>query len=207
MNRYLAPLFKVLPISLMLLAVAVYADDDLETTTKAAGKGDADALFRRGHLYINSDVGKAFYWWDEAAKQGHSGARYHMGLVYNAGFDVELDLITAYVWYSVAATQGNVDAQAAKEQMEWVYMSRERIPEAVAAEAAVDAAKAAAEKASADAVEAQLNQVSHEDQFLESEEIAKAKDLARRFQKMYRPAQRKLIGKNVNPCPDSARIY
>ena len=196
MNRNLAPLFKVLSISLMFLAVAVFAADELETTKKAAEKGNADALFRLGHLYINSDFGKAFHLWHEAAKQGHPGAQYHMGLVYNAGLDVELDIIRAYAWYSVAATQGNVDALAAKEQLEWVYMSRERIPEALATEAAVDAAKAVAadvacaatateedaDAAKAAAVEAQLNQVSHEDQFLELEEIAKAKALALRYQ-------------------------
>ena len=210
MNRNLAPLFKVLSISLMLLAVAVFAADELETTKKAAEKGDAETMFKLGHWYINSDFGKAFRWWHEAAKQGHAGAQYHMGLVYNAGFDVELDIIRAYAWYSVAATQGNVDALAAKEQLEWVYMSRERIPEAVAAKAAADAAKDAAVAAAAaaaaavateedadaakhaakDAVEAQLNQVSHEDQFLEPEEIAKAKALALRYQATYLPAQR-----------------
>ena len=62
MNRYLSPWFKVLPTSLMLLAVAVNAADDLATTKKAAEEGDAAAQFRLGHMYVNSDVDKTFHW-------------------------------------------------------------------------------------------------------------------------------------------------
>ena len=48
MNNYLSLLLKALPISLMLLTVAVCAADDLETTKEAAEKGDSFAQFNLG---------------------------------------------------------------------------------------------------------------------------------------------------------------
>ena len=40
-----------------------------------------------------------------AAEQGHDGAQYMLGVMYNEGRGVPEDDVAAYAWYSIAAAQ------------------------------------------------------------------------------------------------------
>jgi len=46
-----------------------------------------------------------------AAPAGGADALFQLGLMYSAGRDVEMDLITAHKWFNLAALRGNDDAK------------------------------------------------------------------------------------------------
>jgi len=44
--------------------------------------------------------------WKKAAKEGHPGAQYELGLCYGEGKAFDLNLVKAYVWFSLSGEQG-----------------------------------------------------------------------------------------------------
>jgi TPR repeat protein len=48
---------------------------------------------------------------DSAAAGGTPDALFELGLMYCAGREVELDLVSAHKWFNVAAMRGNDDAK------------------------------------------------------------------------------------------------
>jgi TPR repeat protein len=48
---------------------------------------------------------------DSATAGGTPDALFELGLMYCAGREVELDLVSAHKWFNVAATRGNDDAK------------------------------------------------------------------------------------------------
>jgi len=64
-----------------------------------------------------------------AAAGGTPDALFELGLMYCAGRDVELDLISAHKWFNLAAMRGNADAK--RYRMEIAReMSKHEIAEA-----------------------------------------------------------------------------
>ena len=64
-----------------------------------------------------------------AAAGGTPDALFELGLMYCAGRDVELDLVSAHKWFNLAAMRGNEDAK--RYRMEIAHeMSRAEIAEA-----------------------------------------------------------------------------
>jgi len=60
---------------------------------QAAKQGLAEAQFRLGNLFLDSDIleedeNKAMYWMDQAAEQGHAQAQFIFEKIMNNGFDI-----------------------------------------------------------------------------------------------------------------------
>ena len=56
-------------------------------------------------------------------------ALYQLGMMYAAGRDVPLDLVTAHKWLNIAAARGNLDARRMRTELS-TEMSRAEIMEA-----------------------------------------------------------------------------
>ena len=59
----------------------------------------------------NKEYNQALKYFRQAAKQGHAGAQYTLGLWYDSGQGVQKDLQQAIYWYRKAAEKGHDDAQ------------------------------------------------------------------------------------------------
>lgn len=66
---------------------------------------------------------------EQSAQHGGADALYHLGLMYSAGRDVELDLITAHKWFNLAALRGNREAKVLRQEIA-DEMSRSEIAKA-----------------------------------------------------------------------------
>jgi uncharacterized protein len=73
---------------------------------KAAEAGLAPAQHALGVLHCygrgKPNYPEAVRWYRRAAEQGHAGAQNNLGIMYEAGRGVAIDLVAAYVWYSLA---------------------------------------------------------------------------------------------------------
>jgi TPR repeat protein len=88
---------------------------DWATLTEDAVLGDRNKQFELALRYEYqggpSNLIKAIYWYQEAAKNGHPVAQNNLGVLYNDGRGVERNFSEAVKWFSESATQGNSDAQ------------------------------------------------------------------------------------------------
>jgi TPR repeat protein len=60
---------------------------------------------------VRRDRAAAVAWFRRAAEQGHTGAQYNLGRVYDDGEGVTPDPKEAARWYRMVAERGDVDAQ------------------------------------------------------------------------------------------------
>lgn len=65
---------------------------------------------------------------DVTAQGGGADALFHLGLMYCAGRDVEIDLVEAHKWFNLAAQRGNQNARAYR-----LEISREMTKKEIAA--------------------------------------------------------------------------
>ena len=63
------------------------------------------------------------------AEQGDAGAQYNLGYMYTRGGDLPEDIVFAYMWWNLAAAQGDEVAQENKDIIEQ-QMTRAQIAEA-----------------------------------------------------------------------------
>jgi len=75
-----------------------------------------DAAFRLAEIYFKGkgvlqNQDKAFKLYRMAASSGHPVARYLMGNMYETGWGVEPDVVTAFAWYTLAAKQAEIVSQ------------------------------------------------------------------------------------------------
>ena len=61
--------------------------------------------------YQRADYAAALREWQPLAEQGHAGAQYYLGLLYDFHKGVPQDFTTARKWYEKAAAQGHAGAQ------------------------------------------------------------------------------------------------
>ena len=66
-----------------------------------------DAQYRMGELHFNGrgvehDYGKAISYYRQAANKGHAAAQFILSAMYEEGWGVKRDLVTAYVWLTLA---------------------------------------------------------------------------------------------------------
>ena len=54
---------------------------------------------------------QAVYWFHQAAKQGHAGAQFNLGVIYAKGQGIPQDNQQATHWFHLAAKQGHSGAQ------------------------------------------------------------------------------------------------
>lgn len=90
-----------------------------------ASAGNAEAQFSLGemmHEDWETDYDEAVEWYHKAADQGHAGAQFRLGGVYQGGA-IGSDYLAATAWYYRAAVQGHVDAQ-----LELAELYREGVP-------------------------------------------------------------------------------
>lgn len=65
--------------------------------------------YYKGLMGKKIDFKKAFEWFDKSAKLGHSGSQVFLGVFYEIGQGIPEDKVEAYVWYSLADTQKDLN--------------------------------------------------------------------------------------------------
>lgn len=86
----------------------------LEKLEEAAGQGDADAQYQCAVMYQYGkgtavNLQKAFYWYEQAAMQGHAKSQECCGdILYKKGKGAEPDIVKAFSWYKRAAGQNEL---------------------------------------------------------------------------------------------------
>ena len=91
-------------------------DSAMESFKAAAAKGNADAQFNLGLMYLNGeavsqDYKQALKWFEESAKQGNVRAQVNIGRMYAKGKGMLSNHGVAATWFKKAADQGYADAQ------------------------------------------------------------------------------------------------
>ena len=91
-----------------------------EWFSRAAAQGDIDGMYHLGNLYVfgwglpertvEQDQSAAQFYF-EAARRGHAGAQYGLGILLLTGKGVQADRDEAMKWIGRAARQGHADAQ------------------------------------------------------------------------------------------------
>lgn len=105
------------PLSLLLallLTVLLLGCSELERTRKAAENGDVIAQDKLGNMYskgagVPVDYKQAITWYTKAAEQGYALSQANLAFMYYEGVGVPKNPkndITAFVWLSLAAAQG-----------------------------------------------------------------------------------------------------
>jgi TPR repeat protein len=111
--RFLIGLF-VFGLLIAIIQNQIFAEpvpDDFDDIKKLAEKGDIDAQFDLGWMYLNGigvpqDYKQAVYWFTKAAEKGHAGAQDNLGASYYNGKGVPQDYKQAAYWLTKAAEQG-----------------------------------------------------------------------------------------------------
>jgi len=89
----------------------------------AARSGNADAEELIGVMYamglgVARDDVRALEWYLRAAMKGHPGAQSGVGWYYEVGRGVPaIDLVRAYMWYTLSAIGGDPDAAVSLEEV------------------------------------------------------------------------------------------
>ena len=94
---------------------------DLETARglieKSATNGNRIAMHDLANFYANGsggveqDLSIAAKWFEKAAERGVVDSQYNIGYLYEFGFGVTKNPVTAHVWYGIAASQGDTEAE------------------------------------------------------------------------------------------------
>ena len=74
---------------------------------------DADRVFKEGlaaYQNLSPDKAQAAKLFRQAADQGHAGAQYYLGMIYEQGAGVPKDVAAALNWYRQSATNGYAEA-------------------------------------------------------------------------------------------------
>lgn len=97
----------------------------------AAENGDRDAQSELAFLYYTGrggeqDLKKSFSWYKKSAEQGLAVAQYSLGIMYFSGSGVPSpDLVKAYSWINMAASQNHSDAKIVRDSIEQLLSSDE----------------------------------------------------------------------------------
>jgi hypothetical protein len=112
-------------------------EDDVITAVKnlqkLAEQGDAEAQWKLALCYDNSegvgvlhDSGKAAYWYEKAAEQGHGDAANYLAISYRDGDGVQKDVDKAVFWFEKATEFGNIEAPGTLAAM---YQDGKEVPQ------------------------------------------------------------------------------
>ncbi len=85
------------------LGVTLPEETDFEVGVEGWGRGDYDTAVQEFRLL---------------AEQGHAQAQVNLGIIYSQGRGVPKDSVQAYVWYTLAASQGDDLADKFKDHLE-----------------------------------------------------------------------------------------
>jgi TPR repeat protein len=98
-------------------------NEAMQLLRPAANAGNADAEELIGILYamglgVDRDDRRAFEWYLRSAMKGHAGAQSGIGWYYEVGRGLpEIDLVRAYMWYTLSAIGGDPDALISQEEI------------------------------------------------------------------------------------------
>lgn len=77
------------------------------------------AAFKLGNRHFTeNDTGAAVRWYERAAKAGHTGAQYNLGLIYLKGEGVRWDGFEGIKWIRKAARGGDEQARALLQRID-----------------------------------------------------------------------------------------
>lgn len=134
----------VLLASLMLYASPSFASFEYDESTVSpedvanwralAQKGDAEAEYNLGECYlkgegVKQDEREAANWYEKAANQGYPDAERAMGFVYRGGGARPMNKILSYMWFDLAAENGDDGAVELRNDVAW-SMTESEIDEA-----------------------------------------------------------------------------
>jgi localization factor PodJL len=97
------------------LAMAWYA--------KAAGAGNARAMHNLAVMNAEAaaggkpDYGEAAQWFRKAGQLGIRDSQFNLGVLYARGMGVPQDLVQSWLWFSLAAQQGDADAAKKRDDV------------------------------------------------------------------------------------------
>ncbi len=104
-----------------LVSVGVYTSADVfareisaKKLIKKAKRGNKERQYElaqksaSGYKDIKQDEEQAFYWYQQAANQGHVKAQGMLGLFYKNGIGTEVDIVKAKEWYKKASANGHI---------------------------------------------------------------------------------------------------
>jgi len=98
-------------------------DKAMQMLRPAASAGNADAEELIGIMYamglgVTQDDRRAFEWYLRSAMKGHAGAQSGVGWYYEVGRGLpSIDLVRAYMWYTLSAIGGDPDALISQEEI------------------------------------------------------------------------------------------
>jgi len=98
-------------------------DKAMQMLRPAANAGNADAEELIGIMYamglgVTQDDRRAFEWYLRSAMKGHAGAQSGVGWYYEVGRGLPaIDLVRAYMWYTLSAIGGDPDALISQEEV------------------------------------------------------------------------------------------
>ncbi|HBZ91716.1 MAG TPA: sel1 repeat family protein [Gammaproteobacteria bacterium] len=98
-------------------------NEAMQLLRPAANAGNADAEELIGALDamglgVERDDRRAFEWYLRSAMKGHAGAQSGIGWYYEVGRGLpEIDLVRAYMWYTLSAIGGDPDALISQEEI------------------------------------------------------------------------------------------
>jgi len=83
---------------------------DSQDDNNAARQWELGCEYLKGSQ-AERDYERAFYWFCNAAEQGHAEAQFALGALYDAGDGVKKNDVLALAWYQKAAEQGHAWAK------------------------------------------------------------------------------------------------
>lgn len=102
---------KLILIIIWAIPLALYVGEYIRShPTKPAKQVQLGERYRKGDGVEQNDA-KAFYWYNQAAAQGHVLAQYYLGQCYRYGRGVNPDIEQAAYWYRKAAEHGHTVSQ------------------------------------------------------------------------------------------------
>ncbi|HKY18810.1 MAG TPA: hypothetical protein VJL82_07740, partial [Rhizomicrobium sp.] len=72
---------------------------------------------------VARDYAKAAQWFSASAAQANAAAMYNLGLMYELGQGMKPEPFHAYMWYALAADQGEVPQAASHRDTLWKRMT------------------------------------------------------------------------------------
>ncbi len=112
---------KILITALAALLLSACSSDFDKVSAKAE-QGDARAQYKLGLMYtfgdnVTQDDREAVKWYSKAAEQGDIDAQHNLGVTYynGDGAGVTRDFSRAYMWFSIAASNGHPEAAKVRD--------------------------------------------------------------------------------------------
>jgi len=89
---------------------------------KAANAGNARAMHNLGVLFVENgdgwpDYASAAGWFRKAAEFGVRDSQFNLAVLYARGMGVEQNLVQSYMWFSIAAAQGDLEAGKKRDEV------------------------------------------------------------------------------------------